>query len=99
MSNKLIMKDDIMFKAFFSKKGNEKFLKDFLSIVLGKEVKIKKVIHDLRLEQLAREEKYGVLDLDIELENRKIINIEMQLQDRNNIEERSAFYTAKKIAY
>ena len=26
----LKMKDDIMFKAFFSRTGNEKFLKDFL---------------------------------------------------------------------
>jgi len=46
----LVMKDDIMFKAFFSKKGNEKFLKDFLNAILGKDVKIKRVIHDLRLE-------------------------------------------------
>ena len=27
----LVMKDDIMFKAFFSKKGNEIYLKEFLN--------------------------------------------------------------------
>ena len=69
-TNKLIMKDDIMFKAFFSKKGSDKYLKDFLSAILGKETKIKKVIHDSHLEQLARESKYGILDLDVELARR-----------------------------
>lgn len=45
----LKMKDDIMFKAFFSKRGSEKFLKDFLDSILEKDVKIKKIIHDSRL--------------------------------------------------
>ena len=94
---KLVMKDDIMFKAFFSKVGNERFLKDFLIAILGKEIKIKKVIHDARLEQLAREEKYGVLDLDVELESGEIINVEMQMENRNNMEKRTTFYASKKI--
>ena len=45
-TKKLVMKDDIMFKAFFSRAGNEKFLKRFLNAILGEEIKIKKVIHD-----------------------------------------------------
>ena len=34
-TRKLVMKDDIMFKAFFSRAGNEKFLKSFLNAILG----------------------------------------------------------------
>ncbi len=94
----LKMKDDVMFKAFFSRKENKKFLKDFISSILGEEIKIKEVIHDARLEQLARERKYGILDLDVELESGEFINIEMQLRDNNNIEERTTFYAAKKIS-
>ena len=97
VTKRLVMKDDIMFKAFFSKKGNERFLKDFLNAILGKEIKIKRVIHDLRLEQLAREQKYGVLDIDVELENGEIINIEMQMNDHKNMEKRTTFYASKKI--
>ena len=97
-TRKLVMKDDIMFKAFFSRAGNEKFLKSFLNAILGEEIKIKKVIHDARLEQIAREEKYGILDLDVELENGKIINIEMQMKNNNNMEERTTFYAGKKIS-
>ena len=97
-TRKLVMKDDIMFKAFFSRAGNEKFLKSFLNAILEEEIKIKKVIHDARLEQIAREEKYGILDLDVELENGKIINIEMQMKNNNNMEERTTFYAGKKIS-
>lgn len=96
-NNKLTMKNDIMFKAFFSKKENEKFLKSFLSAILGEEVKIKRVIHDARLEQLTREQKYGILDLEVELENGEYVNIEMQLKNNNNMEERTTFYASKKI--
>ena len=96
--NKLKMKDDIMFKAFFSRKENHKFLKDFISSILGEEIKIKEVIHDARLEQLAREQKYGILDLDVELESGEFINIEMQLRNYRNIEKRTTFYAAKKLS-
>ena len=96
VTKKLVMKDDIMFKAFFSKKGNERFLKDFLNAILGKDIKIKKVIHDARLEQLAREQKYGVLDLDVELESGEIINIEMQMNNHHNMEKEQHFMQVKK---
>lgn len=96
-TKQLVMKDDIMFKAFFSRIGNEKYLKSFLMAILGKEIEIKEVIHDSRLEQLAREQKYGILDLDVKLENGEIINIEMQMQDHKNMEKRTTFYASKKI--
>ena len=48
-----------------------------LEAILGKRINIKKVIHDARLEQLAKEQKYGILDLDVELEDGEIINIEL----------------------
>ena len=60
------MKEDIMFKAFFSRYQN--YLKSFLEAILGEKIKIKNVTHDARLEQLTKEMKYGILDLDIELE-------------------------------
>ena len=96
-NNKLTMKNDIMFKAFFSKKENEKFLKSFLSAILGEKVKIKRVIHDARLEQLTQEQKYRILDLEVELESGEYVNIEMQLKNNNNMEERTTFYASKKI--
>jgi len=91
------LKSDIYFKAFFSQKENEKFLEEFVGSILKENIKIKKVIHDARLEQLSSEDKYGILDLDVELENGENINIEMQLKNLHNIEERATFYGSKKI--
>ena len=48
---KLGMKSDIVFKAFFSREENKKFLEEFISAVLGEKIKIKNVVHDARLEQ------------------------------------------------
>lgn len=92
---KLSMKSDIVFKAFFSR--NENFLKSFLNAILGEKTKVKKVMHDVRLEQLSKEMKYGVLDLEVELESGELVNIEMQLRNNHNIEERTTFYASKKI--
>ena len=41
--------------------------------------------------------KYGVLDLEVILENGEIVNVEMQLKDNKNIEKRTTFYASKKI--
>ena len=95
MAEKLKMKDDILFKVFFSR--NQKNLKSFLGAILGKDLKIARVTHDARLEQLAKEMKYGILDLEVELETGEIVNVEMQVKDYNNIEQRTTFYASKKI--
>ena len=47
-NKKLNLKNDILFKAFFSRKGNQKFLIDFLNSILKIEItKIAKVIQAL----------------------------------------------------
>ena len=97
LNNQLKLKSDIVFKAFFSKKENECFLKNFLEVILGEKLEIKKILHDVRLEQLAKEQKYGILDLGVELANGKFVNVEIQLRNFNNIEERTTFYASKKI--
>ena len=97
INSKLKMKNDIMFKAFYGRKEKEEFLKDFLEAVLGEKLEIKKVMHDVRLEQLAKEQKFGILDLGVELEDGEFINVEMQLKNYNNIEKRTTFYASKKL--
>ena len=91
------MKSDIMFKAFYGRKENEEFLQDFLEAVLGEKLKIKKVMHDVRLEQLARKQKFVILDLGVELENGGFINVEIQLKNNKNIEKRTTYYASKKV--
>jgi predicted transposase/invertase (TIGR01784 family) len=65
--------------------------------MLGKELSIKNITHDARLEQLSQRDKYGVLDLDVELESGEVVNVEIQLNNLYNIEKRTTFYAAKKV--
>ena len=92
------LKNDIIFKKFFSRKGNEKFLIDFLSGLLKVEIKNITIIGEANLEQLYKNEKGGRLDVQAELDNGMIINVEMQMKDEKNIKQRTTVYAAKTLS-
>ncbi len=97
-NKKLNLKNDIIFKTFFSRKGNEKFLIDFLNALLKIEIKNIKVLGEVSLEQLTQDEKGGRIDIQAELDSGLVIDIEMQMQDEKNIEERTTYYAAKILS-
>lgn len=94
----LNLKNDVIFKAFFSRKGNEKFLKEFLEVLL--KIEIKKIIvkHEVNLEKLFKEEKGGRLDLLAELNDGISVDIEMQVIEQKGFLERTAIYASKMIS-
>ena len=101
LSEKLNLKNDIVFKEFFSKKENEGFLKDFLSHVLNIKVDDIESISVQKESELAKdkiEEKYGRLDLDIVLNKNTYIDLEMQVRPYKNYICRLCFYSSKKTA-
>lgn len=61
-SKKYNLKNDIIFKAFFARKGNEIFLIDFLEALLNIKIKAIKINEEVNLEQLSVDEKGGRLD-------------------------------------
>lgn len=50
------LKDDVIFKAFFSRKGNEEFLVDFLEALLKIEIQEIKIQEEVDLERLSKYE-------------------------------------------
>lgn len=92
------LKDDIIFKAFFSRKGNEEFLIDFLKALLKIDIKSIEIREEVNIEQLKPEEKGGRLDLQAKLNNGVIVNIELQVENEYNIEKRTAYYSSKVLA-
>ena len=92
------LKNDIIFKAFFSRKGNEEFLIDFLKALLKIEIEKIEIRNEVSLEQLDPNEKGGRLDLQATLNDGIIVNIELQIKNKHNIEERTTFYSAKVIS-
>lgn len=100
MSNKNIynLKNDVIFSAFFSRKGNEAFLKDFLNALLGFEITKIKISEEVNLEKLGVGEKGGRLDLKAELNDGVIVNVEMQRRNKGNMEIRTSIYSAKTLS-
>ena len=92
------LKDDKIFKAFFSRKGNEGYLIDFLKGLLKIDIEKIKIKEEVNLEQLKPEEKGGRLDLQATLNNGIIVNIELQMENEHNIEKRTAYYSSKVLA-
>ena len=98
MKTKLNLKNDIIFKAFFSRKGNEEFLVDFLNALLKIEIKQIIIREEVSLQQLSVQEKGGRLDLQAILNDGVIVNIELQIQNEKNIKERTTLYSSKVLA-
>ena len=98
MDNKLNLKNDVVFKAFFSKKGNEKYLKEFLESLLKIHIEKIEVRSEVSLLKLDKKEKGGRLDIEATLNDGLIVNIEMQVNNLHNMEERTTFYASKILS-
>ena len=94
-SKKYNLKNDIIFKAFFSRKGNEIFLIDFLEALLNIKIESIKIKEEVNIEQLSVDEKGGRLDLQAKLNDGIIVNIELQMKNNYDIEERTTLYSTK----
>lgn len=92
------LKNDVIFKTFFSRKGNEIFLKDFLNALLGIEIERISIREEVGLEQLYVDEKGGRLDLQAELNDGIIVDIELQIRNEHNIKERTTTYASKTMS-
>ena len=98
MSQKLNLKNDIMFKAFFGRKGNEKYLKEFLESLLKIHIEKIDIRSEVSLLKLDEKEKGGRLDLEAKLNDGLIVNIEMQLRNLENMEKRTMYYASKILS-
>ena len=94
---KLPLTSDIVFKRVFSREGNEEILKALLEAILN--IKIEKVeVKNPELPRNLYDSKAGVLDIKVEIDKNTICDVELQIQNENNIDKRSAFYMAKLLS-
>lgn len=92
------LKNDVIFNSFFSRKGNEEYLIDFLQSLLKIEITQIEIQGQVDLEKLAQNEKGGRLDLQAKLNNGIIVNIELQIKNEKNMEKRTLYYGAKTLS-
>ena len=94
---RLPITNDYIFKRVFAYKGNESMLKDLLEAIL--EINIAKVkIKNPEIIPYTKEEKRGLLDIKVELEDGTNIDIEMQMKNKSNTKDRSTLYLGKMIS-
>ncbi len=89
------MTNDFLFKAVFQR--NTEALKGLLSALLGfkrEEIKNLRVLNPIK-EGMVIDDKAMILDLKLELNDDTIINIEMQVENEGNWEERSLTYLCR----
>ena len=85
-------KNDYVFKRIFGHVGNEEITKDLLSAILGKEITYVELDNNPILEKDLSDSKVGILDIKAKIDERIDVDIEMQIVDKNNMEDRLLYY-------
>ena len=80
---------DYVFKRIFAREENNSMLKDFLESILN--IHINKVeVKNPELTPNMADEKLGILDLKLDIDNERVVDVEMQVSNEHNIKERSS---------
>ena len=94
---KLPLTSDYVFKKIFGQEENKSALIDFLEGIL--EIEIQNIeINNPEIAKDFYDSKYGILDLKVTLDKKIIINVEMQVQNQYNMEQRSTYYMSGTYA-
>lgn len=98
MTKRLDLRVDFAFKSLFGTHGNESILTAFLNAALRlpEEKKIKTVyLLDPHFNKENQEDKRSILDVHARLEDGTRINIEIQLNNKHDMEKRTLYYWSK----
>jgi len=93
----LPLTSDVIFKAVFSRPGNEDILKSLLEAIL--DIYIKEVqVQNTELPVDSFDNKAGVMDIKVRIDEDIICDIEMQVKNVWNIDHRSTYYISKNLS-
>ncbi|MHB0799149.1 Rpn family recombination-promoting nuclease/putative transposase [Bacillus thuringiensis] len=101
MKNRVNLRVDFAFKQLFGTKGNEEILMRFLNEVLQKSLvsPITSVsLEDPHLHKEYKEDKLSIMDVRATLGTGELVNIEIQLANKHDIQKRSLYYWSKLYA-
>ena len=98
MPERLDPKVDVVFKRVFGAEENKSILISFLNAVLGwsgeRQIVAVEILNPY-LEQETITDSYGILDIKVQLGSGELVDIEMQIGDRADMERRSTFYICR----
>jgi len=95
----LLPKVDVIFKLLFGDKRNSEILVDFLKSVLNiSEDEYESItLEDTHLKRETIDDKLGIVDVKLKTKNGKIVHIEMQILEQDDLPERVTYYNAKML--
>ena len=98
MEKKLLKpKNDIVFQSLFTKE-NEEITKNFVQSLLGRKIKKIEINNNKELFRERPEDKLGILDLQVDIDDEEKIDVEIQLIDKQNLVERLLYYFSRLYA-
>ena len=87
-------KNDVVFQRLFNK-DHQKITKLFAEAMLDEKINHMVINEDKELLSETLEQKTGILDLQLDVNNTKKVDVEVQLVERSNLPERLLFYFSK----
>ena len=91
-------KNDVVFQSIFNQ-NNEKITKAFVEALLDEKITKMTINNDQILVRDAPDDKLGILDLELDINNNEKVDVEIQLIERANFAERLLFYFSRLYAF
>ncbi len=88
-------KNDYVFKRIFGHRGNEEITKQMLQTIIACQIKDIKLYESKILEKDLLDDKLGIVDIYVKLNENVNVDIEMQVAKESNIEKRMLYYWSK----
>ncbi|MED2776945.1 Rpn family recombination-promoting nuclease/putative transposase [Bacillus thuringiensis] len=101
MNNRVNLRIDFAFKQLFGTKGNEEILMGFLNAVLEQTLPSSIAslsLEDPHLHKEYEEDKLSIMDVRATLGTGELVNIEIQIANKHDIQKRSLYYWSKLYA-
>ena len=95
----LLPKVDVIFKLLFGDERNSEILIDFLKSVLNiSDDEYESItLEDTHLKRETVDDKLGIVDVKLKTKTGKIVHIEMQVLEQDDVPERVTYYNAKML--
>ncbi|MDZ3952385.1 Rpn family recombination-promoting nuclease/putative transposase [Bacillus thuringiensis] len=101
MKDRVNLRVDFAFKQLFGTKGNEEILIGFLNAVLQKSLTspiMKVVLNDPHVYKEYQEDKLSIMEVRATLGTGELVNIEIQIANKHDMQKRSLYYWSKLYA-
>ena len=92
--NMLIPKVDVVFQSLFSK-NHPKITKAFAETLLEEKIESIKINEDKELIRSNPNDKLGILDLELDINNKEKVDVEIQLINKENFIKRMLYYVTR----